>query len=627
MLSVTCPKCNARYTMSEELYMRKGGGEAVIVTCRRCKSEVRFEAREEKTKPSNEIPMDMTSNKDGPKPEAGKDLNVVTEDPGPFVALSSGFFGSAPSESLLPKDLSPSMPEISMALDSDSVELAPPKSQPIISIGPAVDVSIPPQSIPAAPGPAVMSSAPPNISIGPAVDVSIPPESIPAAPAIAAMTAAASPPDSGPESTMPVDSSELLGDDQVMSVRGTDMVEQTETVPLVFNKSSNGAGNTAAARPTPVPPAPSATAAAAGAKAKKPVPSPPRKQREVVEDEAPPSSSGIPTLTKLMGESGASIAPKKMTRTDEAFLLGLNSPSTPLAPPTIDLSALSAPPVEAEPASGPVSERSADSIPASSRHPHKKKKKKKHGSIGPAPELKSTRPSTSVPVTRPTPSAAPTEPAPARSNTMWIVFGMVALAGIAAYVYTSKSKGPDEPRAEQALSQPAAPTAPTAAAAPTIAEPAVPTASAAAPAVTASAATRPTVNKPAESKPVEGTSPAPASEAKPAAEAKPEEKPAAEAKPEAPPATGNAFQPDAAKAALGAAAAQASGCRKGDDPTGSAVVIITFAPSGRVTSANISGPPFAGTATGGCIAAAMRKASVPPFDGDRITVSKTINVQ
>ncbi|HVJ19775.1 MAG TPA: hypothetical protein VM686_30370, partial [Polyangiaceae bacterium] len=79
--------------------------------------------------------------------------------------------------------------------------------------------------------------------------------------------------------------------------------------------------------------------------------------------------------------------------------------------------------------------------------------------------------------------------------------------------------------------------------------------------------------------------------------------------------------------ALAAAAAQASGCRKGEDPTGSAVVIITFAPSGRVTSANVNGPPFAGTATGGCIAAAMRKASVPAFDGERITVSKTVNIQ
>jgi hypothetical protein len=56
-------------------------------------------------------------------------------------------------------------------------------------------------------------------------------------------------------------------------------------------------------------------------------------------------------------------------------------------------------------------------------------------------------------------------------------------------------------------------------------------------------------------------------------------------------------------------------------------VVVTFAPSGRVTSANISGPPFAGTPTGGCIAAALRKTRVPAFDGERITVSKTVVIQ
>ncbi len=87
------------------------------------------------------------------------------------------------------------------------------------------------------------------------------------------------------------------------------------------------------------------------------------------------------------------------------------------------------------------------------------------------------------------------------------------------------------------------------------------------------------------------------------------------------------FDPSAAAAALAAGAAQASACRKEGDPSGVASVVITFAPSGRVTSANISGPPFAGTPTGGCIAAALRKARVPPFDGERVTVSKTIVIQ
>ena len=57
-----------------------------------------------------------------------------------------------------------------------------------------------------------------------------------------------------------------------------------------------------------------------------------------------------------------------------------------------------------------------------------------------------------------------------------------------------------------------------------------------------------------------------------------------------------------------------------------ATVVVTFAPSGRVTSANVNGPPFAGTRTGGCIASTMRRARVPAFSGDHVTVSKTVTI-
>jgi predicted Zn finger-like uncharacterized protein len=117
----------------------------------------------------------------------------------------------------------------------------------------------------------------------------------------------------------------------------------------------------------------------------------------------------------------------------------------------------------------------------------------------------------------------------------------------------------------------------------------------------------------------------------PATEAKPEPAgPTVSEVPQAPPPSGEPagpFDRAAAAAALTTSAAQASACRKDGDPSGVASVVITFAPSGRVTSANISGPPFAGTPTGGCIAAALRKARVPAFEGDRVTVSKTIVIQ
>jgi len=90
---------------------------------------------------------------------------------------------------------------------------------------------------------------------------------------------------------------------------------------------------------------------------------------------------------------------------------------------------------------------------------------------------------------------------------------------------------------------------------------------------------------------------------------------------------GPAFSREAATVALQHAEAEALSCRQPGDPAGSARVVITFAPSGRVTSANVGGAPFAGTRTGGCIAGRFRAATVPAFVGGHVTVSKTISVQ
>ena len=104
-------------------------------------------------------------------------------------------------------------------------------------------------------------------------------------------------------------------------------------------------------------------------------------------------------------------------------------------------------------------------------------------------------------------------------------------------------------------------------------------------------------------------------------------------KSEAPPAEAepksklDAFDAEAAASALNSAASRASACRKPTDPSGVAVVTVSFAPSGRVTSATISGPPFVGTATGSCIAATLRKARMPAFSGSLKTVKKTLTIQ
>ena len=101
---------------------------------------------------------------------------------------------------------------------------------------------------------------------------------------------------------------------------------------------------------------------------------------------------------------------------------------------------------------------------------------------------------------------------------------------------------------------------------------------------------------------------------------------AALAKPEqvAEPVPAGPFSTDAAEAQFSVAVKQASACRQDGDPTGVARVVVTFAPSGRVTSATISGPPFAGTSTGSCIAKTMRGMSLPAFEGEHVTISKTV---
>ena len=90
---------------------------------------------------------------------------------------------------------------------------------------------------------------------------------------------------------------------------------------------------------------------------------------------------------------------------------------------------------------------------------------------------------------------------------------------------------------------------------------------------------------------------------------------------------GAEFSKEAARAALGSAAAAAASCGQEDGPRGSGTVRVTFSSSGRATQALIQGPPFAGTSTGSCIAAKFRGISVPPFSGDPVTVTKTVTIQ
>jgi hypothetical protein len=92
------------------------------------------------------------------------------------------------------------------------------------------------------------------------------------------------------------------------------------------------------------------------------------------------------------------------------------------------------------------------------------------------------------------------------------------------------------------------------------------------------------------------------------------------------PAPTAAFDVAAADAAIDAAFQRARGCRSASDPKGVATVALTYAPSGRTTTALVSGI-FAGTSTGSCIAAALRSARIQPFTGTLVTVKRSAKLE
>ena len=233
------------------------------------------------------------------------------------------------------------------------------------------------------------------------------------------------------------------------------------------------------------------------------------------------------------------------------------------------------------------------------------------------------------------PLGMPQAAAPAKKSPMGIIIGAVLgvalLGGGGFFAWKSMHRGTDAaPPAPVAVAPIATPTAAAqpAASSTAVAQAATPTA--------ASPDVAPTPAKPdakpdtktdskADTKVAVADTSTGSKTATPAAapSAKPEAKPAAEE----PAATGNEFNRGAAAAALGGAASSARSCKKKpDDPSGTGRVKVTFAPSGKVTTANIEGPPFAGTSTGGCIAALFRGAHVPAFDGAAVSVTKSFTI-
>jgi hypothetical protein len=86
------------------------------------------------------------------------------------------------------------------------------------------------------------------------------------------------------------------------------------------------------------------------------------------------------------------------------------------------------------------------------------------------------------------------------------------------------------------------------------------------------------------------------------------------------------FNRDSAVAVLGFAASRAPTCKKADGPKGTSKIHVTFDPSGSVIGANVAGGPLAGTSVAQCIAGIFRKIKVPPFSGDRVTLSRDVTI-
>lgn len=101
--------------------------------------------------------------------------------------------------------------------------------------------------------------------------------------------------------------------------------------------------------------------------------------------------------------------------------------------------------------------------------------------------------------------------------------------------------------------------------------------------------------------------------------------PATSSPAELPPVELPPFDSNAARDAIKARGADVlASCAAGSGLSGPVALSISFAPSGRVTQALISGPPYAGTPTGSCIAVALRDVAIPAFAGNRVIVAATL---
>lgn len=588
-LEVQCGKCDARFTLPDDLYERKVKGRIVTVRCKKCRADISVDGTERGTvvdpTPTDQMPISLP-------PVAG--LWVVSFGDDDDRELTVGQIKKA----LEAGEIDQETLVWNTSLDEWLMLGQAPTLKELVSgdevggfLGTGVDVGA---DLDLAGGDEVG----PFRSVGAGTMSDRPEGARGDTPAASGGAESASPP----------------------------AVEGTPTVPLVMPAARGSEGAPPPKPPKRLPGAPPKIRPAWLSEEEVKQAIPKTEDPDLPNDEEESPSSGTPDLRTLMTESLVPPKhdgpPKDDTASEEIFAIGGGGIAAAL--PTIDLTSI-APAPDSEPRASKRAKKADDDDdddddePVSSDRPRSKSK---------ASEAKPKQRDRDGGRAR---AAAPVAEEPTRdSSTLWIV--LAAVGALAVYwfvIRTPESGAPPEPTAPSAPVQTAPP--PTTAPAPTGAPLAMDAAAVeqrdASAKPIATSDERPT--EPKESKP---TDPADPKESKPTdpKETKPtdpkETKPTASA-------TGSEvamaapFDANAARAALASAAGAASGCRREGDPAGTATVVVTFAPSGRVTSANISGPPFAGTQTGGCIAAAMRQAKVPAFSGEHVTVSKTVVVQ
>jgi hypothetical protein len=634
MLLVKCGQCGASYKLPEELYRRKAAGFGVVVTCRRCKTEIHVDAepptvRAEDLAENDAAPTAPTHER--PEPPATLDEETplpgtpepeLTRTPEPVVKLTPNVPNAGTpvaAKPSLPMPRAPGAPrpaaptvkglgvgavtEASARPMNEAKAASPPapRAQPAARKAPKL-VALSPGLLgtvtapkPTPPSPAAASPSPP------AAASPIPPATV--LPAVSpGHSALGTPPAPKPER----DVEEAAWDPSVPPPPPERSAPDSE-IPL----ASQDFLPVDSEPDAPKKRLPEAPAAKRGSKAGP-------------TSEELPSTTGTPKLDTLIHGTAVLLDHKKgepprrrqpSGDLSDDFMnadLGFDTPA--LAPPNAD--ALTR---------APVSSRPQAAAPTASNSPV---------------EARDTT-SGSSKSARPVSVKAEKKPASGRG---WLALLLLVVLGLGGFAFrhrlgggpavnpegipatsppTSETPTPEAPAAEPAAPpvEPEPPSAQPTGAGVTDAPPVNAQGTPATPAPgTAAATARPKTPAPtgmAPSNDPAARNPATHEPAPPS--------PAAPIEPR-PPVGTEPFDAAAARVALDASAAQASSCRKPGDPSGVAVVVITFSPTGRVTTANISGPPFAATPTGGCIASTLRKTKIPAFAGDMVTVKKTVTI-